>query len=444
MAIKKEIEGMKKMCFCPVALAAALLVALFLASCSNAPGVPPNVDPMPGIGTPTIPTPVTPGSEILQSAHAKVEKVAGGLKFTVKQPSAAGFKYEYARDGNGNIVYDYNAVVQGEGNCLQKVENVGDGNGSYNKSVKYFPVQSGKGNFEANYEAVGAGMGTHKKNENGEYVWEAGGGYQIGYEYVGEGNGSYVQDVVYYEVGAGNGSYNFLGYEYVGQGKGNFFKNARLLTPSGWSNVLISTSGGLSNGCVQVSLDLTEHKDELTLFWPLCEPGKLCEYEIQILPFNDNLRGSTIYEKLVVAAKEGIGEIEKAPKHSEVILSYDGQKPTVKAEGLESPAGKIQNLKTKCHFFATNQSQLKDGSVDWRTDYAVSWICGYSVPGVVDEFVWDDAKYWDSRTFNEIFDATGKDTLYTTWNIQFDLPELSGLDVWVFVLDGKKNLLKIR
>lgn len=432
---------MKKMCFCPVALAAALLVALFLASCSNAPG-----GPMPGIGTPIQPTPVAPGSEILQSEHAKVEKVAGGLKFTVKQPSAAGFKYEYARDASGNIVYDYNAVEPGKGNCLQKVENVGDGNGSYNKSVKYFPVQSGKGNFEAKYEAVGAGMGSHKKNENGEYVWETGGGYQISYEYVGEGNGSYVQDVWYYEVGAGNGSYNFLGYEYVGQGKGNLFKSARLLTPSGWSNVFIRTSYGISNGCAQVTLDLSEHKDEVTVFWPICEPGKLCEYGVQIEPYDGRLRESIIQEKLVVAANEGSVKIEKAPKHDEIILSYDGQKPTVKLVGLEPPVGQIQNFRTKCNFFATNQSELKaDGSVDWDKDNAILWVAGYDIPGAVDEFVWDDTKYWDSRTFNQIFDATGKDTLYTSWHIVFDLPvETDGVSSWDFELWGKKNLLKIR
>lgn len=300
---------MKKMCFCPVALAAALLVALFFASCSNeADNSAALLLLKGGLGK----------SEILQTKHVKVEKVTGGLKFTIKRPTADGYQVKY--DGSGNVV------------------------------------------------------------------------------------------------------------------------------SSGWSSVFITTTGNLSKGRVQATVDLsgTVGKDEVTVFWPICEPGKLCEYGVQIEPYDGRLRESIIQEKLVVAANEGSVKIEKAPKHSEVILSYDGQKPTVKAEGLESPAGKIQNLKTKCHFFATNQSQLKDGSVDWRTDYAVSWICEYSVPGVVDEFVWDDAKYWDSRTFNEIFDATGKDTLYTTWTIQFDLPELSGLDVWVFVLDGKKNLLKIR
>ncbi|MBR5095826.1 MAG: hypothetical protein IK094_01820 [Treponema sp.] len=155
------------------------------------------------------------------------------------------------------------------------------------------------------------------------------------------------------------------------------------------------------------------------------------------------MRSSIIHEFLVVAADEGSVQIEKTPKVDKVILSYDGQKPTVKAEGLEPPVGQIKNLKTYCTFFATNQSQLKNGDVDWDTDYAIPWICGYSVPGTVDEFVWDDSAYWDSRTFNEIFDATGKDTLYVIWQIQFEFPvETSGVNVWDFDLIG--GLLKIR
>ena len=138
---------------------------------------------------------------------------------------------------------------------------------------------------------------------------------------------------------------------------------------------------------------------------------------------------------------EGIGEIEKEPKCDKITLSYDGEKPTVRLEGFEPPVGKMQNLKTLCTFYATNQSELKDGAVDWNTNNAILWMCGYSIPGAVDEFVWDDSAYWDSRTFKQIFDATGKDTIYASWEIQFDVPKSSGTS---WKIDFMGGLLKIR
>ena len=370
---------MKKQFFLVVALVAAFGLALFFAGCGNS-----SADP---IISPIIP--ILGPSEILQSKHAKVEKVAGGLKFTITQPSAAGFKYEYERDANGNIVYNY--------------QYVGDGNGNF--ALKY------------EYVYVGEGNGQYKKNENGTYVpWPVGGDYACRISH----------------------------YEEVGQGNGSYTKGSPRIVSYGWTNVFITIYGSFSNGYTQASLDLSGHDDEVTAFWPLCEPGKLYEFEIQIEPWNGD-RESIIYERLVVAADEGLGEIEKAPKHDEIILSYDGEKPTVKVEGFEPPVGKIQNLRTHCGFFATNQSELKDGAVDWWTDGAIRWFGGGAIPGAVDEFVWDDSMDWASRSFNQIFDATGKDTLYATWSIQFDLPvETSGVYTWCFALQGKKNLLRIR
>ena len=586
---------MKKMCFCPVALAAALLVALFFASCSNVPGNPPIVAPLPGDGTPNPQPPAAPGSEILQSAHAKVYKVPGGLMFKITRPTEDVFnpqkvvkeeafndyswvgygkgsytcsmKYvgegqgdlksvysyvgegkgsykfmgkshykevrqngnyrrvgKYVGEGNGYFTYVFKNVGQGNGpysligknhykfvgypngnyNRIERL--VGDGNGDYKYLYKY--VGPGKGNYKledgeykvdivnGSYiytrEYVGQGNGNYKyeyeSSEQGEYVYTEelvdefvmvsprDGSYMSSFEYVGQGSGNYKYeyesseqgtyvytdelvdeyvsvgpgngdyDNVLQNVGQGNGDYKEV-YEYVGPGNGYYEYKDTIKTYGNWTNVFITTSGGLSNGVVSATLDLgSPDKDVLSVFWPLCKPGKLCEYTIQIEPYDGTLRESILYEKLVVAADEGIGEIEKTPKHDEIILSYDGQKPTVKLVGLEPPVGKIQNLRTRCSFFATNQSELKaDGSVDWDTNNAIHWIAGYDIPGAVDEFVWDDTKYWDSRAFNQIFDEKGKDTLYTSWHIVFDLPvETDGVSSWDFELWGKKNLLKIR
>ena len=298
---------MKKMCFCPVALAAALLVALFFASCSNEADNSAALLLLKG---------GLDKSEILQTKHVKVEKVPGGLKFTIKRPTADGYQVKY--DGSGNVV------------------------------------------------------------------------------------------------------------------------------SSGWSNIFITTSAGLSKGLAQATIDLsgTEDKNEVTAVWPLCEPGVIREYEIHMEPHNGDLRESHIYEKVVVAADEGLGEIEKEPKFDEITMTYDGEKPTVKLVNFEAPSGNMNNLKTNCSFFATNQSELKDGGVDWWTDNAIIWVAAYSIPGAVDEFVWDDSAYWDPRTFNQMFDATGKDTLYASWHIQFEVPGSSGISMWDIEIEGKT--LKIR
>ncbi|MBQ6028557.1 MAG: hypothetical protein IJL24_03390, partial [Treponema sp.] len=147
---------MKKMCFCPVALAAALLVALFLASCSNAPG-----GPMPGVGTPIQPTPVASGSEILQSAHAKVYKVPGGLMFKITRPT--------------EDVFNPQKVVKEE--AFNDYEYVGEGKGSYSSSVEYVGYD---GNFKNGHKYVGQGNGSYKLIGKNHYkeAWYPCGAYR--------------------------------------------------------------------------------------------------------------------------------------------------------------------------------------------------------------------------------------------------------------------------
>ena len=116
-----------------------------------------------------------------QTAHVKVENVAGGLKFTITRPE--------------NKYYDPNQLIREGDSWYEYVE---DGAGDY---------------IHKSFEYVGAGKGDHKKvfdnysllpTNTGDYV-------ETGYEFVGEGNGTF--DKVQYP-----GSWFF---EYVGPGNGN-------------------------------------------------------------------------------------------------------------------------------------------------------------------------------------------------------------------------------
>ena len=495
---------MKKMCFCPVALAAALLVALFLASCSNVPGNPPIVAPLPGIGTPKPQPPAAPDREILQSAHAKVYKVPGGLMFKITRPTEDVFNpqkvvkeeafndYEYVGEGKGS--YSRSVEYVGEGGNFKNVhEYVGQGNGSYKLIGKnhykeawspcgayrkiFTGVGEGNGNvkFENYYENVGDGNGMYVL-ENGEYknVGYGNGNYMgFGrYVYVGDGNGDYKLEYVtaapnggdynytaeevdeYFYVGDRRGDYNSYWttvkdgsgdhntvYTNVGQGNGSYEYKDTIKTYGNWNYVQI-TSG---NCRATVDLANSADKNELSCFWPLCEPGKLCEYEIAIEPYDGNLRDSVIVETLVVAADEGLGGIKEATIDN-VTMTYVGNKPQVKIDGLTAVYDNMVNPRSSFDFFATNQSQLKaDGSPDFGTNYACQWFgCG-TADGIQNDFVWNSGcRSWDPRDFDQIFDDTQKDSIYMEYYIRFEVPSSSGFETWRNYPKGGKSLLKIR
>lgn len=486
---------MKKMCFCPVALAAALLVALFLASCSNAPG-----GPLPGVGTPIQPTPVAPGSEILQSAHAKVYKVPGGLMFKITRPTEDVFNpqkvvkeeafndYEYVGEGKGSYSGSLEYVGEGQGDLKFVYSYVGEGkgrfkfvgkshykevgypNGNYNRT--FTQVEQGEGNCKYVYHFAGQGYGDFKLEDgvykyvgypNGDYhrsspqyVGEGKG--DVKYEYMPSTQGTHVYtaelvdeyfsnkdiggnyDNVLQNVGQGNGDYKYV-YTYVGPGNGNYEYKDTIKTYGNWNYVQISS------GNCRASVDLANSadKNELSCFWPLCEPGKLCEYEIVMEPYDGNLRDSVIAETLVVAADEGLGGIKEATIDN-VTLTYVGNKPQVKIDGLTAFYDNMVNPRSSFDFFATNQSQLKaDGSPDFDTNYACQWFgCG-TADGIQNDFVWNSGcRSWDPRDFDQIFDDTQKDSVYLECYIRFDVPSSSGFETWRNYPKGGKNLLKIR
>lgn len=416
--------------------------------------------------------------EILQSAHAKVEKVAGGLKFTITRPTEDVFNpqkvvkeetfnhYEYVGAGNGD--YGWTVEYVGEKGDLKNIyEYVGQGNGCYKLTGKnhYKEVGFWHGEYKITWTPVGDGMGDYKIEDACPlYVGEGNGDYK--YEYAlapGKGNYIYSEELVdeYLYVGDGNGDYtSYLmsvkdesgdyksGYIYVGEGNGdNKYVNDTVKTYGNWTNVFITTSGGLSNGVVQAVLDLgSPDKDVLSVFWPLCKPGKLCEYTIQIEPYDGNLRDSILYEKLAVVADDGIGDLA-VQKLGNITLSYDGVKPTIKAESFEFTDEKAQNIKTRYAFYATNQSELKDGGPDWSANNAVMWFWGEEVSIAQSEFVWDDEatkNSWKGQTFEEMFNATNKDTLYVDRHITFDIPKSSGDIAYWEILPAGDALKKIR
>ncbi len=498
---------MKKTSFLAAVLAALFALPLILASCSNAAGgTGSSGEGSNGGGTAETPETGAPAitTEILQSEHAKVYKVPGGLMFKITRPTEDVFNpeklvkeepcndYVYVGEGKGDYRVNLEYVGEGSGDLKFEVRNVGQGNGnricigkchykdvargSYGRT--YTEVDANNGNCIFKYEYVGPGNGDYSLLQNGkyEYVGYPHGDYCSSPQYVGEGNGDWkfeyveqqkggydyseelVDEYVYvgdgkgdyregwYNVGQGNGDFEEV-WTNVGQGNGNYEYRDTIKTYGGWTSVFISTSGGFSKAALSATLDLgSPSKDELTVFWPLCEPGKLCEYEIQIEPYDGTLRESILCEKLVVAADEGLGEIIKEPKLDKVTLSYDGQKPSVKMEGLsfEPPVGDMKNFRSSCAFFATNQSQLKaDGGVPWDTNYAIPWIGGRELDSVTDEFVWSvECRSWDPRSFDQIFDDTQKDTLHVTCHIRFDIPDISGVSSWN--IDIGDATLKIR
>lgn len=170
-------------------------------------------------------------AEILQTDHVKVEKVAGGLKFTITRPTDDCYNPNKFFDTGD---YDYTYLGQGNGDYDREgYKYVGTGKGSYKKEQEevenYILVGSGQGDYECVCKNVGEGKGQYKKESVDTYTWVGEGNGAYGnpvYEYVGEGNGRYKKEIIdnYLPVGDGNGAYSNPTYEYVGEGNGHYRK----------------------------------------------------------------------------------------------------------------------------------------------------------------------------------------------------------------------------
>ena len=395
--------------------------------------------------------------EILQTEHVKVEKVAGGLKFTITRPTDDCYNPNKFFDTGD---YDYTYLGQGNGDYEgEGYKYVGDGKGSYKKEQEeykdYEYVGAGKGDYSSpGYIFVGDGKGDHvKSNEpdpnsagggastpvssgienNNEkyhynYVGPGKGDYSWGYEYLGEGKGLYkkvtkIRDL-YKRVGNGQGDYEYA-YEYVGEGQGSYKKGTR----GGFGNLQIASSAGMPVAYLNVWSDASAGAYEC--FYPLVTPGKRYEFLIAIEPYDRNLMDSRYDEKISVVAGEGIGEVDFSQNNPRVDLTYDNasEKPIVIISDLNLPEG-LKNPRTGVQYWATNQSELKEnGDVDWLLPYAMVW-CGQMIyDGLERELSKEPSSEWGDRDFKTVFDGSGKDTLYVNCYVQFDVPGTNGT-IW--------------
>ena len=395
--------------------------------------------------------------EILQTEHVKVEKVAGGLKFTITRPTDDCYNPNKFFDTGD---YDYTYLGQGNGDYEgEGYKYVGDGKGSYKKEQEeykdYEYVGAGKGDYSSpGYIFVGDGKGDHVKsnepdpnsagggaptpvssgNENNNekyyynYVGPGKGDYSWGYEYLGEGKGLYkkvtkIRDL-YKRVGNGQGDYEYA-YEYVGEGQGSYKKGTR----GGFGNLQIASSAGMPVAYLNVWSDASAGAYEC--FYPLVTPGKRYEFLIAIEPYDRNLMDSRYDEKISVVAGEGIGEVDFSQNNPRVDLTYDNasEKPIVIISDLNLPEG-LKNPRTGVQYWATNQSELKEnGDVDWLLPYAMVW-CGQMIyDGLERELSKEPSSEWGDRDFKTVFDGSGKDTLYVNCYVQFDVLGTNGT-IW--------------
>ncbi|MEE3411630.1 MAG: hypothetical protein VZQ47_07135 [Treponema sp.] len=367
--------------------------------------------------------------EILQTEHVKVEKVSGGIKFTITRPSESCYNPNAVlgevKDENGNPTYIYKYVGQGKGNFEEKYEYVGDGKGSYSREsyarFYYYYVGAGNGNFEEKYEYVGDGNGYYKKLENGEYYYvQDNGDYIRTYKDVGNDNGSFLREEKnYIYVGDGNGDYAAPTYEDVGDGNGSYKKELNKIY-GGWNWSYIESSDGMWADFYPCD------KDSIECIYPLCEPGKRYDFTVNFQPKNVNLKEFHKFEKLSVIAENGIGEFTSLKKDGCLDMSYDGTKLILKLKNYKAPEN-VKNLRTVVEYFATNQSELIDGHVDWNTSYAVVCLATKSFEGAVYECEVDS---FDSEGGIETALATReKDTLYAQCFFTFDVPEATGFGI---------------
>ena len=274
------------------------------------------------------------GPEITQTEHVKVEKVAGGLKFTVTRPDLDSYnpnvllKEEFAKDEFGNQIYNYDYTDQGNGAYdWIEPEYVGEGKGSFvmiESTDEYGPYTY--------FRQVGDGEGD----------------YEGGWTYVGKGNGSYTREPVINQI---YGGWSYTAIRRIEKIDGKYY----------WTT--------------SADLQWIDNKDGiLECIYPLCEPGEKNVFVLYTEPrnpyehFNDR-----ISEYICVIPDEGIGVIDYSGigRNTKVKLTYDGLKPIVNVENYNIQLPEyVKNVNTTCDIDA--------GNGDWDTEYATYWYTAYN------------------------------------------------------------------
>lgn len=203
-----------------------------------------------------------------------------------------------------------------------------------------------------------------------------------------------------------------------------------------------SKGGGFSDleidgptGMPQAKLDFSDDsKNEFECFYPFCERGKRYDFGINIEARERNK--FHYFEKISVVASDGSGELDFSKNAPVLNLTYDNgsDKLNVIISNLNLPVG-LDNPRTGIQYYATNQSDLKNGNVDWTT---VVWIGAKEYDGLEYELSKVDPC---AAGFKTEFDNTGKDTVFVNCYVRFDVSGASGI-TWRSPTFTK--LLKIR
>ncbi len=202
----------------------------------------------------------------------------------------------------------------------------------------------------------------------------------------------------------------------------------------GWGYTSISSDG------MTFVID-NENKKVVECFYPMVKPGKQYEFHLSTEPSNRDLRQFCKYESLSVIAADGKGDVDfsNSSKDGYVDVTYDGTKPILTLKNYKAPDN-VTIVQTVFQYFATNQSELKDGHVDWDTPNALVWLDQYEAEGAVYECAVDPLA--NKGGIIAALAAKEKDTLYAFCFFNFDVPEATGFSQ--FRTPAIEGLKKIR
>ncbi|MBR5966037.1 MAG: hypothetical protein IK015_08000 [Treponema sp.] len=417
-------------------VAFALCFAPAFVGCSNGsdPGIP-------GI------TPIAPGRPVLENgfdeklwttdrletSHAKVENVSGGLKFTITRPEGDYFNpnclvkeegeyynylgagkgdyesdgYEYVGAGKGSysLSGDYNYSYVGPNNGdysfvpVSVYEYVGANKGQFRKvssgalASYYEYVGEGNGNLNPTlvspyFEDVGAGNGAYKKVEEGYMMDSAGYDAQSGsplgdynnkpiYLNVGAGNGYYKREPSYKFVGDKNGDY-VPKYKYVGAGQGVYIKDSyKTYGCLGWCSIRrVEMINGKRCETTGADLDYDNWNQQKganswTVFYPLCERGERYVFQVHLEPADaENHRELDVEEYVSIIAQDGIGDIDYSNLNQERRVELTYDGEKPTAKVFNCvPPENVNGCVSTIEYFAGTK-EFKSGTSYWVGSYS--------------------------------------------------------------------------
>lgn len=168
--------------------------------------------------------------------------------------------------------------------------------------------------------------------------------------------------------------------------------------------------------------------NEITVLYPLCEPGERYVFHIIIEPKNVNAnREAVVDEFLSVIAKDGVGDIDYSNINNagHLDLQYNGGRPILKLLDC-IPPDKVKNLKSTMMFFAGTQ-EWKQGTT---YDIENGWFSKDGVVYQFDPYTTDETQ----AGFKNQLNAKGKKQFFAQWLFVFDVEEAPGLNFGTLTL----------